>query len=116
MLKVLKAIKSGWKNLSTADKVGFVIDCICGAGCALVSHDIGDKLAEGHTKLGRACIRTLVYGGSLAAGQAAGNALRENYGDAAASLIDKARGKVDLKNPHLSEDGRRVEWEVHEHA
>ena len=91
---ILRKMRAGWKAASTAEKINMVLDVMVGIGSGLISTDIGRKLGEGHTKLGRACIRVAVFGGSLAAGEAASKALKDNYGDIAGKFIDGVKARI----------------------
>lgn len=111
MKKLLKTIKDGWKGLRTADKIGIVIDILCGCGAAFVSKKVGDNLCEGHGRFERLCIRTVTTGASLAAAEAGAESLKRNYGDVAGLMIDAATGKAKLSSVDINKDGIRFEGE-----
>lgn len=88
-----KALKAEWKAMTTAQKIGCVIDIICGFGSAAAGAKIGAQLSAGSGKFESFCIRTVTTGACMAAGEAGSKALRSNFGDFAGAVIDKARGK-----------------------
>ena len=83
-----------WKMMSTTDKVNLIIDAISGVGCGLGSMIAGAKLSEGRNRFEKICIKTATAGLGLAASDISAKALKESYGAPVASLIDKAKGKV----------------------
>lgn len=93
-----------WKSMTTKDKIGLVIDVITGVGCGLGSMVAGAKLSEGQGRIKGACIRTAVAGLGLAACDVSSKALKENYGDIAAGLIDKAKARAAQEKAKASED------------
>lgn len=102
-----------WKSMTTKDKIGLVIDVISGVGCGLGSMVVGAKLSEGQGRIKGACIRTAVAGLGLAACDVSSKALKENYGDIAAGLIDKAKARAAQEKAKASEE-KMKEAVVHE--
>ena len=102
-MNILRKLRSGWKKLETVEKVGLVIDILCGVGSASMSIIAGNKMSEGRGIVERICIKTTMAGLGLAGGEIAGNALKENYAPLAAGLIDKVAGKA--KPAEKKEDG-----------
>lgn len=90
---ILTKLKLGWQRMSTAEKIGCVIDAVCGIGSASIGWTLGDKLSEGKNVLGRACVKLTTAGFSLWIGETACGELKEAYGKPIAGLIDRAKGK-----------------------
>ena len=90
---ILGAIKADWKARSTAGKIGLIIDAICGFGSMAMGQKIGDKLSEDSTRFERFCIKTATTGACMFAGEQGSAWLKENGGNFAGMVIDKARGK-----------------------
>ena len=91
---ILKKISLTWKTMTTAEKIGMVIDIVCGAGAGVGSMIAGAKLGAGRSKIEKVCISTCTAGLGLAAADVSSQALKENYGNLAAALIDRAKEKT----------------------
>ena len=91
---ILGKIRLGWKALPLKEKIGLVLDVISGAGCGILSFTAGKKLSEGCGPIETICIKTATIGLGLAASEVSSKALRENYGDTAAEMIERAKAKA----------------------
>ena len=89
-------LKLSWKRMSTAEKIGLVIDAICGSGSVLMGMTVSRKLCE-DTKsvVSKVCIKTTVAGLSIAAGDISAKALRENYGNLIGEIVDRSAKKAE---------------------
>ena len=101
---IFTKLATTWKSMTTKDKIGLVIDVISGVGCGLGSMIVGSKLSEGQGRIKGACIKTAVAGLGLAACDVSSKALKENYGDIAAGLIDKAKARAAKEKAQAAED------------
>ena len=90
---ILKKLRLTWKSMSTKDKIGLVIDLISGAGCGIGGMIVGSRLSEGRNPLERICIKTATAGLGLVAGEVSSKALKENYGEPVAVLIERVKAK-----------------------
>lgn len=91
---IFKGIRTAWKTADTAGKISMVVDVLCGVGSGLLSIDLGEGLAQGHGRFGRACIKLTVAGGTLALGNAAAKALNESYAEPLGMIIDGVKAKA----------------------
>lgn len=90
---IFKRLRMSWKAMTTEEKVGLVVDILCGVGSTSMGIVAGNKMSEGRGVLEGICIRTTTTGLALYGGEIASKALRENYVPVAAALIDKAKEK-----------------------
>lgn len=80
-MTILKRIKTGWRAMTTMDKVKLVMNMVCGFGCSVVVDDIAQKHCQGKNILEKVAIHVGTWGLGMAAGNAAGKALEEAMDD-----------------------------------
>ena len=90
-MAILKKMWLNWKSMPTVEKIGTIIDVICGVGGSAGALVAGAKLSEGKGKIESACIRITTAGLGIAAAEVASKELRDTYGECAAKIIDKIR-------------------------
>ena len=94
---IFESLKKTWKSYSTEEKIGMVIDVICGIGGGCLSHEAGKRLSAGKNIFEAICIRALCYGAGLSLTKAADKELRENWAKPAGTIIDALSGKPAVK-------------------
>lgn len=90
-MKIVSNFKDAWKNAGTAEKIGFVVDILCGVGSGLIGSDMGEAWSGGHGKLTSFCIKLVTFGGSVALGSVASKTIKDEYVGPLASLVDNAK-------------------------
>ena len=90
-------LKIGWKSMSTEEKIGTIIDVICGVGSTSIGMTVGNKLSEGKGIIGKICIKTTCLGLGYAGGDISSKALRNQYAAPLGVIIDKMKAKNDEK-------------------
>lgn len=91
-MSIFAKIRKGWRRLSTAEKIGVVIDVVCNIGGVMAAGKIGDKLTEDSDNIvEKVCIKTVMAGAGMAVTNIAAAELKETYGTMAAKMIDRAR-------------------------
>lgn len=91
---VFKKLRDNWRDMPLEKKIGTVIDAVCGVGSAFAGITVSNKLTEGKSLPERICVRTVVSGLSLAASEVSSAALKREYAEPAASVINSLKEKA----------------------
>ena len=90
---ILKAMKSSWKAATTAEKLNFVLDLICGFGAGAIGGTVTKKLLPNMNKIEQICAGITMGGLTMAAGTVAAKAY-EPYTEAVGKIVDTAKAKA----------------------
>ena len=90
---IFNKLRMSWKAMTIEEKIGLVVDIMCGVGSTSMGIVAGNKMSEGRSVVEQICIKTTTAGLAIYGGELASKALKENYVPVAASLIEKVKSK-----------------------
>ena len=91
---IFKKFGMEWKKASTADKINFVLDILCGFGSAAIGGVLTKKLAPNLNKVERVCASITMSGLGMAAGNVASKAFTP-YTEGIGKIVDAIKAKPD---------------------
>ena len=94
MKKFFGRLRAAWAAKTTEQKVCTIVDFICGFGTSTLTLAAGDKLCEGLNPIQKAGVRIAGAGLSIAAGDVAAKALKDNFAKPIANTVDMISAKV----------------------
>jgi hypothetical protein len=89
-----------WQSLPLNEKIGLILDAVCGVGCSAVTTAAAKKWTEGSNLLTKVCVRTGMAGLGLAAGDISSKALKESYSEPLCEIIDGLKNKQKEEAAH----------------
>lgn len=88
VVNVFNKMKKTWMSMSTKERIGLVLDAICSIGGAFAAGTVGKAITFQSNKIEKVCVRTMMAGLGIAAGDKASQMLRRDYLEPFGGMLD----------------------------